>query len=140
MPVPPRAFTMLSSIGAAVLFRMLFNTDYGLPNQVLSWFGIDGPSWLGQPVLAMLVVILAQIWGDLPLSMLVILGGFLTLDNFGGATPPPRVHQPAQDVGGDAVAPLGTGQEQQRQGDRGQQGGQQAVGHRRRQLPHPPQQ
>jgi multiple sugar transport system permease protein len=71
---------LLSSIGAAVLFRMLFNTDYGLPNQVLSWFGIDGPSWLGQPVLAMLVVILAQIWGDLPLSMLVILGGFLTLD------------------------------------------------------------
>lgn len=71
---------LLSSIGAAVLFRMLFNTDYGLPNQILSLFGIDGPSWLGQPVLAMLVVVLAQIWGDLPLSMLVILGGFLTLD------------------------------------------------------------
>jgi multiple sugar transport system permease protein len=71
---------LLSSIGAAVLFRMLFNTDYGLPNLVLSWFGIDGPSWLGEPALAMLVVILAQIWGDLPLSMLVILGGFLTLD------------------------------------------------------------
>jgi multiple sugar transport system permease protein len=71
---------LLSSIGAAVLFRMLFNTDYGLPNWFLSLFGIDGPSWLGSPVLAMLVVILAQVWGDLPLSLLVILGGFLSLD------------------------------------------------------------
>lgn len=71
---------LLSSIGAAVLFRMLFNTDYGLPNQLLGLLGIDGPSWLGTPSLAILVVILAQIWGDLPLSMLVILGGFLTLD------------------------------------------------------------
>ena len=43
-------------------------------------FGIDGPSWLGTPVLAMLVVILAQVWGDLPLSILVVLGGFLALD------------------------------------------------------------
>jgi multiple sugar transport system permease protein len=63
-----------------VLFRMLFNTEYGLPNRLLALVGIDGPSWLGEPILAMLVVILAQIWGDLPLSMLVILGGFLTLD------------------------------------------------------------
>ena len=71
---------LLSSIGAAVLFRMLFNTDYGLPNRFLALFGIEGPSWLGTPVLAMVVVILAQVWGDLPLSILVILGGFLALD------------------------------------------------------------
>jgi multiple sugar transport system permease protein len=71
---------LLSSIGAAVLFRLLFNADYGLPNRILALFGIDGPAWLGEPVLAMFVVILAQVWGDLPLSMLVILGGFLALD------------------------------------------------------------
>lgn len=71
---------LLSSIGAAVLFRMLFNTDYGLPNRVLAFFGVEGPSWLGSSVLAMIVVILAQVWGDLPLSMLVILGGFVALD------------------------------------------------------------
>lgn len=71
---------LLSSIGAAVLFRMLFNSDYGLPNRVLSLLGVDGPSWLGNPVLAMVVVVLAQVWGDLPLSMLVILGGFVALD------------------------------------------------------------
>ena len=71
---------LLSSIGAAVLFRMLFNTDYGLPNRFLALFGIDGPSWLGSPLLAMIVVVLAQVWGDLPLSMLVILGGFVALD------------------------------------------------------------
>jgi multiple sugar transport system permease protein len=28
----------------------------------------------------MIVIILAQVWGDLPLSILVILGGFLSLD------------------------------------------------------------
>src|SRR5690606_36429115 len=66
---------LLSSIGAAVLFRLLFNADYGLPNRLLALFGIEGPAWLADPALAMLVVILAQVWGDLPLSMLVILGG-----------------------------------------------------------------
>jgi multiple sugar transport system permease protein len=71
---------LLSSIGAAVLFRLLFNADYGLPNRFLALFGIEGPAWLGEPVLAMFVVILAQVWGDLPLSILVILGGFLALD------------------------------------------------------------
>jgi multiple sugar transport system permease protein len=71
---------LLSSIGAAVLFRLMFNADYGLPNQILAFFGIDGPAWLGEPVLAMFVVILAQVWGDLPLSILVVLGGFLALD------------------------------------------------------------
>jgi ABC-type sugar transport system permease subunit len=71
---------LLSSIGAAVLFRLLFNADYGLPNRFLALFGIEGPAWLGESVLAMIVVILAQIWGDLPLSMLVILGGFMSLD------------------------------------------------------------
>lgn len=71
---------LLSAIGAAVLFRLMFNADYGLPNQLLALFGIEGPAWLGERVLAMIVVILAQVWGDLPLSMLVILGGFLALD------------------------------------------------------------
>ena len=71
---------LLSAIGAAVLFRLMFNADYGLPNRFLALFGIEGPAWLGEPILAMFVVILAQVWGDLPLSMLVILGGFLALD------------------------------------------------------------
>ena len=47
---------------------------------MLGQIGIDGPSWLSQPVTAMLVVIFAQVWTDLPLTILLLLGGLMTID------------------------------------------------------------
>ncbi len=71
---------IVSSVAGAVMFRILFNRDIGLPNQILELVGLAGPSWLTQPALAMVVVIIAQVWSDLPLSILVILGGLQTID------------------------------------------------------------
>ena len=79
-----RAVTILpyivSSVAAAVMFRILFNQDFGPPNRVLEFIGVDGPAWLVDPRLAMVVVIVAQVWSDLPLSILVLLGGLQTID------------------------------------------------------------
>jgi ABC-type sugar transport system permease subunit len=71
---------IVSSVALAVMFRVTFNENLGLPNQLLGFFGIDGPAWLAQPVFAMFVVIVAQVWSDMPLSVLLILGGLQTLD------------------------------------------------------------
>lgn len=71
---------IISNVAAAVMFRILFNGQFGLINQVIEFFGLDGPSWLANPTLAMVVVILTQVWTDLPLTILVLLGGLMTVD------------------------------------------------------------
>jgi ABC-type sugar transport system permease subunit len=62
------------------MFRILFNGQFGMLNQVIEFFGLDGLPWLSDPTLAMLVVILTQVWTDLPLTILLLLGGLLTID------------------------------------------------------------
>jgi multiple sugar transport system permease protein len=71
---------IISNVAAAVMFRILFNSQFGLLNEFLSWFGIDGPSWLADPGVAMVVVIFTQVWTDLPLTILLLLGGLMTID------------------------------------------------------------
>jgi ABC-type sugar transport system permease subunit len=71
---------IISNVAAAVMFRILFNSQFGVLNEFLGWFGIDGPSWLADQSLAMLVVIFTQVWTDLPLTILLLLGGLMTID------------------------------------------------------------
>lgn len=72
---------IVSSVAAAVMFRILFNADFGLLNQALELVGLPGPQWLANPHLAMLVVIICQTWTDLPLTVLLILGGLQSIDS-----------------------------------------------------------
>jgi len=71
---------LISNVAAAVMFRILFNSQFGLINGLLSRFGIEGPTWLADVNLAMVVVVLAQVWTDLPLTILLLLGGLMTID------------------------------------------------------------
>jgi multiple sugar transport system permease protein len=71
---------LISNVAAAVMFRILFNSQFGLINGVIGWFGIEGPSWLSDLGWSMVVVILAQVWTDLPLTILLLLGGLMTID------------------------------------------------------------
>lgn len=72
---------LLSNVAAAVMFRLVFNSQFGILNRSLEIVGAEGPAWLANSTLAMVVVIFAQVWTDLPLTMLLILGGLLTIDS-----------------------------------------------------------
>ncbi len=71
---------IISNVAAAVMFRILFNSQFGTVNRVIEFFGLDGPSWLADPTLAMVVVIFTQVWTDLPLTILLLLGGLMTIN------------------------------------------------------------
>jgi ABC-type sugar transport system permease subunit len=71
---------LVSGIATAVIFRLLLNQDFGQVNQVLQFFGLPALGWFSNPRLAMLACILAQVWADLPLAILLILGGLQTID------------------------------------------------------------
>lgn len=72
---------IVSSVAAAMMFRTMFNSDFGYPNRVIELLGGEGLAWLSTGPLAMAVIIVAQVWTDLPLAILFVLGGLQTIDN-----------------------------------------------------------
>lgn len=71
---------LISGIATAVIFRLILNRDFGEVNRVLGLFGIEDVAWFSDPTLAMLASMLAQVWSDLPLVILLLLGGLMTVD------------------------------------------------------------
>lgn len=73
---------IVSNVAAAVMFRILFNSQFGTMNQAIEWlpFVDDGPRWLADPTMAMITVIFTQVWTDLPLVILLLLGGMMSID------------------------------------------------------------
>ncbi len=55
--------SVLSGVAVALLWRWLFSTEFGLFNVLLSYLGIRGPSWLGDPNWALPSLILMSLWG-----------------------------------------------------------------------------
>jgi multiple sugar transport system permease protein len=55
--------SVLSGVAVALLWRWLFSAEFGLFNTLLSYFGIVGPSWLGDERWALPSLILMSVWG-----------------------------------------------------------------------------
>jgi len=74
---------IVSNVAAAVMFRILFNAQFGTVNEFLEWFPFieEAPRWLADPAWAMVTVIFTQVWTDLPLVILLLLGGLMTIDD-----------------------------------------------------------
>ncbi|MCI1902000.1 MAG: sugar ABC transporter permease [Bifidobacteriaceae bacterium] len=59
----------------AMVWRWLLNKDFGLVNYVLSFFGIKGPNWMGDPHWVLTAVIIVGIWSGIGYNMIILLGG-----------------------------------------------------------------
>lgn len=64
-----------SMISVAIIFRWLYNSDYGLLNSFLGWFGINPVDWLGQCSTALPAVALLSVWKGLGWNMTLFLAG-----------------------------------------------------------------
>ncbi len=65
---------VISSLAAiAIVWQFAYNGDFGLINQALSWFGIDGPDWLQNTSTVKPAIILMAVWKGLGYSMLLYL-------------------------------------------------------------------
>lgn len=54
---------VLSSIVVSVLWQWIFNSKYGLMNDVLAKLGIEGPRWLSDPQWALRALVIMSVWG-----------------------------------------------------------------------------
>jgi multiple sugar transport system permease protein len=65
---------VISSLAAiSIVWQFAYNGDFGLINQVLAWFGINGPDWLQNTATVKPAIILMAIWKGLGYSTLLYL-------------------------------------------------------------------
>jgi len=62
-------------VAVAVIWRYLFNTQYGLINYAFGGLGIERIDWLGDPTWAMPAIIVFAVWKNFGDNMLILLAG-----------------------------------------------------------------
>jgi len=70
---------MIAPVVVGLLWRYLFDANFGLINHVVSLFGFKPIVWLGTPGLALPAVIITDIWQWTPFVILILLAGLLAL-------------------------------------------------------------
>lgn len=71
------AVTLPASI--ALMWRLVYNGDFGPLNWTLSLVGIDGPSWLADPRTAIYALGVVSIWGSIGYNMVLFLAGMQSI-------------------------------------------------------------
>ncbi|MBC8074711.1 MAG: sugar ABC transporter permease [Chloroflexales bacterium] len=66
--------TVISGVGVAMLWRWMFNSEYGVINVLLASVGIDGPAWITDESWALPALIVASLW-SIGGTMLIFLAG-----------------------------------------------------------------
>jgi multiple sugar transport system permease protein len=71
----------LPTIVNAMLWRLIYNPEFGSLNALLSQLGLIDSyrTWLGDPDLAMNMVVLADVWKNYPLVALIVLAALQTI-------------------------------------------------------------
>ncbi|MBC8161189.1 MAG: sugar ABC transporter permease, partial [Roseiflexaceae bacterium] len=70
--------TVISGVGVAMLWRWMFNSQYGVINVLLGYVGIDGPSWITDERSALPALIVASLW-SIGGTMLIFLAGLQSI-------------------------------------------------------------
>ena len=71
---------IITPVVAALFLKWIFAGRWGLLDSVLAGMGIFSPDWLGNPMWARLVVVLADAWQFTPFMILVLYAGLNTVD------------------------------------------------------------
>jgi multiple sugar transport system permease protein len=86
--------TMPAAVG--IVWRWLYNSDYGLINHVLGAMGMQEVRWLTDPSLALYSIIVVGVWSSIGYNMVLLLAGLQTI---------PREYYEAASVDGAGAAP-----------------------------------
>ena len=70
---------LVSTIGVGFTFTALMDPEVGLINESLALIGIDGPSWLTDPSLALFSVALVDVWKGVGLATVIYIAGIVSI-------------------------------------------------------------
>ena len=90
--------SITTTVAIAVVWKWVLNPRYGILNWVLSFLGITGPSWLGDPKWAMPAIIMLVVWKGLGYNMIIFLAGLQNI--------PEHLYEAAQIDGANRIKQL----------------------------------
>lgn len=70
---------LVSMVAVGVIFKSLLNPTWGPVNQILAAIGINGPSWLGDPRLALFSVIFVDVWKGVSIATVIYIAGLMSI-------------------------------------------------------------
>jgi multiple sugar transport system permease protein len=66
---------VISPVAAAVIWRWIYEPNFGLLNYMLSWFGVPSVNWLNDPTAAMSALIVMGVWKTFGVNMVLFAAG-----------------------------------------------------------------
>ncbi|WP_114856494.1 carbohydrate ABC transporter permease [Brachybacterium sp. YJGR34] len=75
-------------VAVALVWRMIFNQEFGVVNWALALVGIEGPYWISAPWWSLLAVSIVGLWSSLPLAVIILSAGLQGI--------PPELYEAAQ--------------------------------------------
>nr|WP_306220318.1 sugar ABC transporter permease [Cohnella sp. WQ 127256] len=70
---------LITPVAVGLIWRLLLHPDLGIVNYLLGVVGLEGQAWLGDAKLAMMTVVLIDIWHQVPFMILLLLAGLVSL-------------------------------------------------------------
>lgn len=67
--------TVTMSVAVAMMWRWIFNGDFGIFNYVITMFGGNQQYWLSEPKSAILCMSIVSVWMSVGLNMIILLAG-----------------------------------------------------------------
>lgn len=66
-------------VAISVVWMFIYNTDYGILNYILSFFGVEPIGWLTDPEYSKLSLIVISVWRAIGLNMLIMLAALKSI-------------------------------------------------------------
>lgn len=63
------------SVAIALVWKWIYNGEFGILNSILGFFGIEGQNWLSNPDTALYMVMIVGIWMTVGYNMIILLAG-----------------------------------------------------------------
>ena len=70
-----------SAVAVGMVWKYMFNGDYGLINYLLSMFSVERIPWLTQAQFSMAVMVIYGIWDSLPFTIILLISGLQNIDD-----------------------------------------------------------
>ena len=70
---------VIAPVAVGTMWRMMFSARAGLLNHLLDLVGIDGPDWLGDPSVALISLIIVDVWQWTPFVMIIYAAAITSL-------------------------------------------------------------
>lgn len=69
-----------STIAIGIVFRYIFNGEYGLLNYLLKAVHLPAPNWIDDPSMSLITIIIFGIWTSLAFDIVILMGALRNID------------------------------------------------------------